>query len=441
MKPSTTTPFHLVWFTAHGPRNWDLPDFANYDWRRPELYMEMASVLENRGGFDAVIFADGSAIQDQYQGKIDTYVKYGLEGIWHDPVPMLAAMSRATSRLGLVGTLSTSLYPPYLLARLMSTMDHLTGGRAGWNIVTSTGPSVARNYGMDDLPAHDERYERADEYVELVESLWDSWEDGAVVADRETGRFADPAKVRTPDYAGRWYRARGPLTAPRSPQGKPVIMQAGGSDRGRRFAATHAEIIITHRNSVPAMKEFRDDMRARIAAAGRDPDAVKIFFTVRPFVGETAAEAKAARARILAKPTINVEVGLANFSSRAGYDFSRLPLDEPIPADLPIHGSQSMLPQYYGTGATPTLREVALSEAMKETFVVEGSPADVADEMTAVMAEVGGDGFAIRETLLPSFVIPFTDRVVPLLRRRGAVRREYHHSTFRANLLDPHFAK
>jgi FMN-dependent oxidoreductase (nitrilotriacetate monooxygenase family) len=429
------TPFRLIWFTSFGARHWDALDYTHYDWRRPEIYRDMARLLEKRGGFDAIVFADGPSVAT-IDGDFGPFVKYGLDGVYNDPVPLLAALSWHTERIGLVGTLSTSTYPPFLLARLFATLDHMSSGRAGWNLVTSEG---GPNFGAASHMSKQERYDRADEYLDLVERLWDSWEPGAVLLDRASGRFADPSKVHETNFEGRYFRSRGPMTLPRSPQGHPVIMQAGGSDRGRQFAARHAEIIISHRNSPEAMKDFREDLRARMRTMGRDPDTCKIFFTVRPFIGDTLAEAKAMRTNALSSPTINLEVGLAALSARTGRDYRNDPLDEPLRTEaVDEAASAGILEQHTERGET--LREAAMSEAMKETFVVEGDPRQVAERFAEVMDYVGGDGLAIRETMMPSTVLPITDRVAPVLREMGLVRNRYAHKTFRENLLDPAFA-
>jgi FMN-dependent oxidoreductase (nitrilotriacetate monooxygenase family) len=348
-------------------------------------------------------------------------------------------MVMATKRIGLVGTLSTTIYPPFLLARQFATLDHLSRGRAGWNVVTSIGQGVSDLFGMKEMWSTEERYSRAEEFLELAHQLWDSWEADAVVSNHETGRFADPQKIHEINFAGTYYRSRGPMTLPRSPQGHPVIMQAGSSESGRTFAAKHAEIIISHRNTPEAMKDFRDEMRARMVSIGRDPDTCKIFFTVRPFIGDTPTEAAAIRSRRMGRPTVNVEVGLAQFSSRVGYDFRDHPLDEPVdPATVQhIKGVQGVFQQHTeASGGRETLREIAMREAMKETYIVQGTPEQVADQMSEIMDFVGGDGLAIRDTMLPSSVIPMVDRVVPLLRKRGLTRDSYRYETFRENLLD-----
>jgi len=435
------TPFRLVWFTAYGPRLWDSPDSLLHDWRRPERYRETARVLEQRGGFDALVLADTTAIAHGGTDRIAPYVEYGLEGVYHDPMPMLAAVAGGTRHLGVVATLSTELYPPYILARALGTLDTLSGGRAGWNIVTSSGAHTARLYGRDALPEHEDRYDRADEFVEVAKRLWEAWEPDAVVMDHETGRFADPAKVHSIDFEGERFSVRGPLTLPRSPQGVPVICQAGSSPRGKRFAAEHAEMIIVHKNSVPLMKEFREDVRRRLAEAGRDPDSCKVFFTAHVVVGETRAEARAKRAALHALPSRTDAAALATLEARmGGVDLTGLPLDEAPPEHL-WEGPNSFLGKQYGAdGARPTLREIARREAMKDSFVLEGTAQDVADQMAAAMDEIGGDGFAVRDALLPSVALPIVDRVVPILRERGLVRTAYHYATMRDNLLDPHFA-
>ena len=430
------TPFKLIWFSSYSSRNWDQPDYEVYDWRGPDTYADMANIIETRGGFEAIVFADAPAISE-IDGDRTPFVKYGIEGIFHDPIPLLAAMVTTTRRVGLVGTLSTTTYPPYLLARQVATLDHLSGGRAGWNIVTSFGSAVAGNFGMEEMWSTEERYDRAQEFLDLARQLWNSWDADAVLLDREQGRSADGGKVREINFEGRYFKSRGPMTLPRPPQGNPVIMQAGASEAGRQFAAANAEIIVSHRNTPEAMKDFRDDIRERMRAFGRDPDTCKIFFTMCPFVGGTEAEAKALRAERMSKATINVETGLAYFSSRVGYDFRNAPLDEPIDPETvaKLKGGQGVFQQH--TERSLTLREIAMREAMKETYVLEGTASQVATQMADVMDFVGGDGIAIRDTMLPSAVIPVVDRVVPQLRARGLVRDGYRHETFRKNLLDP----
>lgn len=408
------TPFRAMLFTTFpSPRNWDLPDNEVYRWDDVECAAELAQVLERRGMFDGIIFADVSAVATEYGGSTDAYVRHAVDSTAvGDPVPIYAAMSAATERIGILLTLSTTLYPQHLLAQNVATMDHLTNGRSGWNMVTSFGPDAARNYGLDDLPPSSARYENAEDVLRRVQELWG---------------------VGDPHAAGQR------LAMPTLPQGEPVIMQAGGSEAGRDFAARHADIVIMHRNSVAEMKEFRDDIRRRVAGFERDPDSCKVFFTVKAVIGASDEEADALLDQDRQRVTVNVEAGLAYLSYRIGHDFSGLPLDEPIPADIVGHGVSGIFQQHAG-GSAPTLREVALAEAVKESFLVTGSAAKVADELAAAMDEIGGDGFAFRETMTPSRLIPIADQLMPELRRRGLARSAFRYQTFRENLHDPKFA-
>jgi alkanesulfonate monooxygenase SsuD/methylene tetrahydromethanopterin reductase-like flavin-dependent oxidoreductase (luciferase family) len=411
-----TTPFRLMQFCAFSPGGWEGLDAANgYDWTRADTQKEMLRLLE-RAGFETVMFADTSAISTFYGGNTDVYVKYGMgEGFHNDPVAMMTALAQATQRIGLVCTLSTSLYPPELLAQTIASLDHLTRGRIGWNIVTSMGKDAAQNFGVEKFVSSEQRYSDASEFVDLVDKLW-SYVDGYQPSE------AGPRKINLPKL----------------PQGRPTIMQAGGSEAGRDFAAKHADGVLAHRNSPEDMKSFRDDIRRRAEKFGRDPDSLNLFFTFTPFVGESQEEAAALREKALTSPTKSIEAGLANFSLRIGYDVSGLPLDEPLPRDLKIAGSTGVLDQHTGN-ASPTLREIAISELLKETFSVQGTPVEVADRLEEVMDQVGGDGYAVRGSLMPRSVLPMVEHVVPILQERGLTRKGYRYSTFRQNMLDADF--
>lgn len=411
------TPFRLIWFTSPALQNWWILDNQNYDRRGLDMYCDMARILEDRGQLDAVVFADAPAIPTSYGGNTDAYVRRGLEqASMHDPLPILSAIANMTKRMGIVATLSTTLYPPRLLAQVIATLDHISAGRAGWNIVTSIGNDVAKNYGLDELPAANARYDLADEFVEQVQELFKS-------------ARLDPHV----SFDG--------LRMPPPPQKQPVVMQAGGSERGREFAARHAEIVIMHRNTVADMKEFREDMRARMVKIGRDPDGCKIFFTIKIVPGRTREEAEAINVKSTTGSENHLQYGLVNFASRIGFDLSDLSLDEPLPTNLSssILGSRGVLDQHVAHAA-PTLREIALAEAGKESYVAMGTPGQIADQLAEAMDEIGGDGFAVRHTLHPSKVIPVVDEVIPELRSRGLLRSEYRHTTLRENLLDPFFA-
>lgn len=260
------------------------------------FYIEMAQALE-RACFDYIMIEDTLMVSEAYGGTMEAYLKHAMMAPKHDPSPLAAIMSMATSKLGVVATMSTSFYPPFMLARLSATLDHIAKGRFGWNIVTSGEDGSAKNFGMDKLTEHDLRYDIADEYMDVVLKLWDSWEPGAVVRDRATGTYADHRKVHTIDHEGRFFKVRGPLNTVRSPQGRPAFVQAGGSPKGREFAAKHADSIIATANGIEGMKSYRDDVRARARTHGRKPDDIKVLFLVSPILGETEEEARAMQKR------------------------------------------------------------------------------------------------------------------------------------------------
>ncbi|HEY4332639.1 MAG TPA: NtaA/DmoA family FMN-dependent monooxygenase [Ilumatobacteraceae bacterium] len=431
----------LAWFTIMSPRTWNDPDQGlGYDWSSTELYLESARTLE-RGLFDMLIVADGYGIVDFYQDSIDEYVRHGLEGAGlMQPLPYLAAIATVTRHLGLVSTMSTHVYPPYLLAREMATLDHVSKGRAGWNIVTSALDIDAQNFGADKLPPPNERYDRADEFVDVCERLWASWDPDAVVMNRKTGEFADPSKVRQINFDGKWFKVRGPLNTVPGPQGRPLYVQAGGSPRGMDFAAQHADVVISHKNSREGMLEYCTEVKERAKKFGRDPKSVKVFFTFKPVIADTQEEAEAARARMHRAPAASTAIGLANLSARIGMDVSVYPLDEPLTLEMIPSDSQGMrgvFYQYYSEGGTPpTLREIAAWEATKESLPIVGTPESVADEIEELREYAGFDGLAIRSALMPATVTQIVDRLIPVLQDRGLVRREFRRSTLRGNLFD-----
>jgi FMN-dependent oxidoreductase (nitrilotriacetate monooxygenase family) len=263
-----TRRFHLGWFTYFGQNAWNEPLGAGPEPWDGSLHLDLVRALE-RACFDYLLLEDTLSIPEVHKGSMATYLKHGIMVPKHDPAPLAAVLGTATRHLGLVTTLSTMAYPPFMLARLAATIDHLTHGRFGWNIVTGTEDAAALNFGMDGLPPRGERYDRADEYVRLVRKLFESWEPDAVVRDFARATYADPAKVHVLDFEGRYFRCRGPLNTAPSPQGRPTYVQAGGSPRGRQFAASHADSIIATTNGAHGMKAYRDDIRARAAALGR----------------------------------------------------------------------------------------------------------------------------------------------------------------------------
>jgi FMN-dependent oxidoreductase (nitrilotriacetate monooxygenase family) len=396
----------------------------------------MAVALE-RAKFDLIMLGDSLAVPGTYQGRMDAYLRYAEHAPFHDPSPVIAIMAAATRRIGLALTLSTTFYPPFLLARLMATLDHLSCGRAAWNVVTSYKIEEAQNFGYRELLDHDQRYDRADEYMELCAQLWSSWEPDAVVMDPRTHTFADPTKVHTIDFHGAHYRSRGPLNVTPSPQGRPVIIQAGTSERGQDFAAQHAEAIIAPRETAEEMKQFYDQFKARVRKCGRPPEACKIFFLAKPIIADTDEAAQERAATLYA--TAPVEAGLAALSTLLQTDLSTYDLDQPLPASLErqaIQGIRSQLDRFYLAGKTPTLRDIATRKVSLDSAPFIGTPARVADSLARTMDEVGGDGFAIRQGIWPGYVLPFVEQVIPLLQQRGAVRTEYTGTMLRDHLQE-----
>jgi FMN-dependent oxidoreductase (nitrilotriacetate monooxygenase family) len=433
--------FHLGWFLNFTPPEWDGewagPDVA--EWANGRFYVDVARSLE-RACFDFVMIEDTVMVADAYGGTMEGSLKNAVFAPKQDPVPLAVLLAANTSKLGVVATMSTSFYPPYLLARLCSTVDSIAEGRFGWNIVSSAEDRAAQNFGLEGLPEHDERYNVADEYFDVVNKLWESWEPDAVVMDRETHTFADYRKVRTIDFEGKYFKSRGPLNTVPSPQYKPTILQAGASPRGRAFAARAADSIIAVGTGVAGMKEYRDDIRSRMAAIGRDPDDCKVMFLISPIVGATEEDARGIQQAMIEHPSY-VEAILASFSSNTEIDFKQFDLDKPLPADLTTNGERGSLEWFMRGDGTPgpkTLRQLAIEIASRGIELI-GTPAQVADKMTEMAEEIGGDGFLITQPsylLGGQYVTSVTDGLVPELQRRGLTRTEYTKSTLRDTLRE-----
>src|SRR6202040_2994362 len=263
-------------------------------------------------------------------GTAEMSLSQALQVPKHDPVPLAAMIAAATSRLGVVATMSTMAWPPFMLARVSTTIDHIAGGRFGWNIVTSGEDTAAQNFGLDKLPPRESRYAMADEYMDLVYQLFDSWEPDAVVMDRERGIYADWRKVHPIDFHGEFFKCRGPLNTVPSPQRRPTFVQAGGSPRGRAFAARHADSVIAPGRDIQGMKEYRDDVRANAVKWGRNPDDLKVLWLVYPTLGETTEEARAVHRRLVTSPAF-VGASLAASGTTSDIDFSQYDLDKPLP--------------------------------------------------------------------------------------------------------------
>lgn len=429
------TKFHLGWFLNFVADEWNGPwgdggrDFSG------EFYVEMAKSLE-RACFDYILLEDKLMVSTAYDGTMNYDLKHGVNPK-HDPVPLAVAMLMATRRIGVIPTMSTSFYPPYLLARLASTIDHMAGGRFGWNVVTSAEDRSAQNFGLDRLWEHDERYARAAEFLEVVTKLWDSWEPDAIVRDHATGTYVDHTKVHTIDFEGKYFKSRGPLNTARSPQGWPTIAQAGASPPGRELAAQYADTIVTPAMSIEQMKAYRDDIRERMAANGRDPDHVQLLYIASPIVADTHEEAEAKAERWFNDP-LYIEYELAEISSITEIDFAQFDLDQPPPDDLTTNGERGALASFLSGPPGRTLREIVTGNGMGGgNLDFTGTPDEVADKMVAVMDEVGGDGFLITSPvwrLNRRYVVEITDGLVPALQRRGATRTAYDAPMLRDNL-------
>ena len=427
--------FHLAWFGNASPSGWQLPSGALYDWRQADIYLEIAKLCE-RAKFDMVLFADGLAVPAVLGGSRDWAVAHGLQ-VTQDPVPTIAMMGAVTQHLGLGATLSTTFYPPFLLARLLGTLDHLTKGRIAWNLVTTASKDAAQNFGLDDILEHDSRYDRADEFVALCRALWDSWEPGAVVMDRQTGVFADPAKVHEINFAGEHFRSRGPSTVTSSPQGHPVVSVAGTSPRGQRFAVQHGDMAIAHKNTLEDMRAYVASTRAQLATAGRDPGSIKVFFSIKPVMGDTevAAQARWQRNREAA----DVDAGLAILANFMGVDLLQFELDKPLPRDLPVPGMRGTFQRYLALPASTTLRDWAREEGMYETFPVCGTPDQVADALAHAADYTGCDGFHFRSSggiTDIAYLLDIATQLIPVLQRRGLVRQDYSGATLRHHLFE-----
>jgi FMN-dependent oxidoreductase (nitrilotriacetate monooxygenase family) len=433
-----TQAFHLGWFMNFTPGEWDHPlSVGGAPWDG-KFYVDMAQALE-RACFDYIMIEDTLMVSEAYGESAEATLKHALQVPKHDPAPLAALIAAATSRLGVVATMSTLAYPPFMLARLCSTLDHIAGGRFGWNIVTSGEDAAAQNFGMDKLPPREQRYEMADEYVDLVCKLFESWEPDAVVMDRASGTYADHKKVHTINYEGKYFKCRGPLNTVRSPQGKPVFVQAGGSPRGRAFAARNADSIIATANGVAGMKQYRDDVRRHAVSFGRNPDDIKVLFLIYPIIAETDEEAYAKRERMVSSPRF-IERALASVGTVTDIDFSKFDLDQPLPR-LTTNGEQGSLDKFAQWGSGKTLRQLAMERFGSVPSDVEliGSPDTVAERMAHVMEQVGGDGFLISTPFQRTsrrFITEVTEGLVPALQRRGLVRTEYTGKTLRDVLTE-----
>lgn len=435
--------FHLGWFLGQGfgmqPWRGVFDGNAATDWMKPERYVDLAVSLE-RGGYDFVFIEDTAMIEDTYGGSAQWTLAHGEMAPKNDPLPLVPLMTRGSRHIGVINTMSTIQYQPYTAARLMVTLDHLTEGRAGVNVVTSVTHRVAQNFGLEEHLAHDERYVMAAEWMDVVTKLWNSWEPGAILADRDLPMYADAGKVHTIDHVGKYFRVRGPLNTIPGPQGRPVVGQAGNSVPGRELAATYADTMLAMGHNPTQMKAFRDDMQERLIAHGRKPGDCKVMFLVCPMLGETDADAmereKARIALTTSKDHIERVLWQLSYVSGGTVDFSKFDLDAKMP-DIIGNGEQSSMRQYVVGNEDKTLREVVTGVRQIGDLGLIGSPDTVAAKMGEIMEEVGGDGFLMYQpaSLNRRTIAEYVDGLSPALRRRGLIRDGFDNVPFRDNLL------
>jgi FMN-dependent oxidoreductase (nitrilotriacetate monooxygenase family) len=402
-------------------------------WRHPDTdpaqaltlrhYTDIARTAE-RGKLDSLFLADGVALWGN--------VRYNSHSRF-EPLTLLSALAAVTGRIGLIATASTTYNEPYHLARKFASLDHLSDGRAGWNIVTSAGADEARNFNRDARPGHEIRYERASEFLDVVTKLWDSWEDDALVIDKTRGVFADTDKIHTPDHVGQHFQVRGPLNTPRPVQGHPLLVQAGSSETGKEFAARFAEAVFTAQQTFTDGKSFYDDVKGRLPKYHRRPDQIKILPGISPILGRTETEARQREADL--NGLINPDYGVRQLSTLLDTDLSRYDLDGPLP-DVGTHteGNQSRFDLVTTLARRENLTIRQLIERLaggRGHRVLAGTPTQIADEIEYWFTEGAADGFNIMPPTLPTGLTDFVDLVVPELQRRGLFRTDYTGTTLR----------
>ena len=420
----------------------DIPGMSRAAWRHPdvdpsdmvniEAYKHLARTAE-RGFFDIFFKAD---VLGAYTDNLDTWTEWPhYHASKPDPLTLTAAIAGATEHIGIASTVSTSFFEPFNIARIYATLDHITGGRAAWNVVTSAASHVARNFGQEELAAHDTRYEVARESLEIVTSYWDTWEDDAFIWDKENARAFDPEKFHVTDYTGKHFKVYGGLSLPRSPQGYPVIIQAGASKAGKEFAAETAEVVFGTGTDIEAARRFYTDLKSRLPAFGRSTESLKIISGLEVIVAATEDEAREKKA--LLDSLITMRAKLRYLSDDLEVDVMSLPLDEPIPAHLvpeKANFHQMYFEEIQGLIAQGLpLREVATRYNRSRTAVV-GTPTQVADYLQDWFESGASDGFMMSGMWNPGNLEDFVDLVIPELQSRGLVRTAYTGKTLRENL-------
>jgi FMN-dependent oxidoreductase (nitrilotriacetate monooxygenase family) len=410
---------------GHHEAAWRLPESEPFDNTNLAHFVKLAQIAE-AGKMDSVFFGDQPTLMGDPSfrpvGRLD-------------PIPLLGALAAVTQRIGLIATASTSYKEPFDLARAFSSIDHISGGRAGWNIVTTAGDDAAQNFGRDGQADHKTRYERAADFLDVATKLWDSWEDEAQIGDKELGLFADRDLIRAVNHEGPFFKVTGPLNLPRSPQGRPLLVQAGSSEDGRNFGARYAEAVFTAQRSLDEGQEFYADLKRRAAALGRRPEQIVILPGVVPVIGSTEAEAKA---RELAfEERMNPTYGLAMLSRFFNQDLTGLALDEPLP-EMPVedevegHKSRTTLITSLARSENLTVRQLlAKLGGGRGHRTFTGTPEQLADTLERWFTNGAADGFNIMPPAMPGDLQTFVDHVIPILRRRGLFREDYEGATLR----------
>ena len=420
----------FYWPCGHHIAAWRHPDsVANSGANLPHI-IELAQLAE-RGLFDMFFMADSVSF---WRGGLDA-MTHDSYGTWIEPFTLMGALAQHTKHLGVVCTATTTYDQPFSLARRFASLDLVSGGRAGWNLVTSGNKAEADSFGLPEHMEKTERYKRAHEFAHVVRGLWNSWGDGVFVRDRESGIYFDKDKLQILDHEGPYFRARGPLNVPPSPQGEPVMVQAGASDDGRELAAETAEVIFGAQQTLEGAQEFYADVKSRMLAYGRKPDDLKVMPGLLVCVGETHDEAVCKYDML--QDLIDPVTGLQLLSKRLDYDLSGFPIDGPLP-DIPRNKISSTRVDLFVEIAQRenlTIRDLYRRVAgARGHYEIIGTPTEIVDMMEQWVTEKGCDGFNIMPPVFPASLRDFIDMVVPELQRRGLYRTEYSGTTLRENL-------
>ncbi|MGF7190604.1 FMN-dependent oxidoreductase (nitrilotriacetate monooxygenase family) [Robbsia andropogonis] len=411
------------------PSAWRLPEADPAAFFDISHFVRIARLAES-AKLDGVFLADNAAVVEQ----IDFRPLLALE-----PTMVLTAIAAATSHIGLIGTVSTSYNEPYNVARRFATLDHISAGRAGWNIVTTADVASARNFGKAEVAAHERRYARASEFTDVVKKLWDSWDDNAFIGDKVAGAFVDTNKVRPVGHQGDFFDVAGPLNVPRSPQGHPVLIQAGGSVDGQTLAARHAEAVFSASQSLEESQAYRRALHERARGFGRGPEAVKVLAGLTTIIGSTQAEAIARRNALV--DLIPWEYSLKRLAGTLAVEVGQLKLDKRLPESLPVpNGGSGNHTFFHATIAHARRHDLTVRELIYGLAggvghrVLVGTPEQVADDIETWFREKAADGFNLMPDALPDGFEIFVEQVVPILQRRGLFRKEYEGHTLRDHL-------